>query len=155
MVELFAERSFQTLSGTDASRFLLSPAEKLPTRDELNKPLTGIAPGTLYESVFWPEPLMRDYPFTRFEHHDLATCGRNCEPPSPHTDQQTRLVTVAPLPRGARERQWDRTWRLGSVRVGAPTENYFQEPPSHWTSHSHGIQRYRCSTQHGWLDRIP
>ena len=58
----------------------------------------------------------------------------------------TRSVPVAPLPNLCRTR-WDRT--TGLVLMADANRGYSVEPPLHWTSHSHGIQRYGATSHRG------
>ena len=67
MVELFTTRYFRARAGVDAP---VPPVArwKLPTPDELNKPCGNFTRYAV-KSAMRPEPLVRDYLFTRFPHH--------------------------------------------------------------------------------------
>lgn len=115
-----------TSDGVGPTRLPMSPSEGsrrgrlLPEPDE---PCTRLAPmGCGPES----QRGIR----TGVQRQAAPTLDRTAEGEAPQS------VPVAPLPLHSYGIE------LGDYASSTTPKDYFQEPPSHWTSHSHGIQRH-------------
>lgn len=171
MVELFAALGFaEGPRRRSEHRSRPSPGRELPTPAELNgppgpeplgrdsHPLRNIAASISFsqrQSRFFPVA-----PFPRDIERRRGQSGRRRWPPSradhprDSGDRDLPRVKFTTHPRAVRPLS-DRTSGLVSrtqlerrnndVAPRHPREGYSDEPPSNWTSHSHGIQLYESA----------